>query len=132
MIVLLHLLRFDYPQLLWLSKPPQVPAGYQLREDDSLKHPYIRQTMIEHTERPWPTWVTSNRIAVAIEDGDIFSSEYMDETLQARNDEVFFPSRVFESLQLYLARSGRPMFAWTEVTEYGFRRRAGGQIVRRI
>ena len=70
--------------------------GYQalqVRPDTSfakmipLEHPYI-VNMLEH-QNDLANLGNSIRIAVAIEDGDIFSTEYM-ETLKQINDEVFF------------------------------------------
>src|SRR5690606_36375339 len=58
----------------------------------------------------------SIRIAVAIKDGDIFSTEYM-ETLKRVNDEVFFLPGVDRA---NLRSLWTPNVRWTEVTEYGF------------
>ncbi|HCL41591.1 MAG TPA: RND transporter, partial [Pseudomonas sp.] len=64
------------------------------------------------------------RIAVAINDGDIFSTEYM-ETLKRINDEVFFLPGVDRS---NLRSLWTPNVRWTEVTEYGF---DGGPVANR-
>ncbi|UAW97082.1 RND family transporter [Halopseudomonas nanhaiensis] len=105
--------------------------GYQaaqVRPDTSfekmipLKHPYI-VNMIEH-ENDLANLGNSIRIAVAIEDGDIFSTEYM-ETLKRINDEVFFLPGVDRS---NLRSLWTPNVRWTEVTEYGF---DGGPVANR-
>ena len=97
--------------------------GYQatkIRPDTSfekmipLEHPYI-VNMIEHQD-DLASLGNSIRIAVAIEDGDIFSSEYM-ETLKRINDEVFFLPGVDRA---GLRSLWTPNVRWTEVTEYGF------------
>ena len=97
--------------------------GYQalqVRPDTSfakmipLEHPYI-VNMLEHQD-DLANLGNSIRIAVAIEDGDIFSSEYM-ETLKQINDEVFFLPGVDRS---NLRSLWTPNVRWTEVTEYGF------------
>ena len=97
--------------------------GYQatkIRPDTSfekmipLEHPYI-VNMIEHQD-DLASLGNSIRIAVAIEDGDIFSSEYM-ETLKRINDEVFFLPGVNRA---GLRSLWTPNVRWTEVTEYGF------------
>ena len=97
--------------------------GYQalqVRPDTSfakmipLEHPYI-VNMLEH-QHDLANLGNSIRIAVAIEDGDIFSSEYM-ETLKQINDEVFFLPGVDRS---NLRSLWTPNVRWTEVTEYGF------------
>ena len=87
-----------------------------------LKHPYI-VNMIEH-QNDLANLGNSIRIAVAIEDGDIFSSEYM-ETLKRVNDEVFFLPGVDRS---NLRSLWTPNVRWTEVTEYGF---DGGPVANR-
>jgi len=97
--------------------------GYQalqVRPDTSfakmipLEHPYI-VNMLEH-QNDLANLGNSIRIAVAIEDGDIFSTEYM-ETLKQINDEVFFLPGVDRS---NLRSLWTPNVRWTEVTEYGF------------
>ena len=97
--------------------------GYQalqVRPDTSfgkmipLEHPYI-VNMLEHQD-DLANLGNSIRIAVAIEDGDIFSTEYM-ETLKQINDEVFFLPGVDRS---NLRSLWTPNVRWTEVTEYGF------------
>ena len=97
--------------------------GYQalqVRPDTSfakmipLEHPYI-VNMLEHQD-DLANLGNSIRIAVAIEEGDIFSSEYM-ETLKQINDEVFFLPGVDRS---NLRSLWTPNVRWTEVTEYGF------------
>ncbi|MFN3580636.1 MAG: efflux RND transporter permease subunit, partial [Pseudomonas sp.] len=97
--------------------------GYQaskVRPDTSfakmipLQHPYI-VNMIERQD-DLANLGNSVRIAVAIEDGDIFTSEYM-ETLKRVNDEVFFLPGVNRS---GLRSLWTPNVRWTEVTEYGF------------
>ncbi|WOD12713.1 MMPL family transporter [Pseudomonas sp. NyZ704] len=87
-----------------------------------LKHPYI-VNMIEH-QNDLANLGNSIRIAVAIEDGDIFSTEYM-ETLKRVNDEVFFLPGVDRS---NLRSLWTPNVRWTEVTEYGF---DGGPVANR-
>ena len=87
-----------------------------------LKHPYI-VNMIEH-ENDLPNLGNSIRIAVEIEDGDIFSTEYM-EALKRINDEVFFLPGVDRS---NLRSLWTPNVRWTEVTEYGF---DGGPVANR-
>ncbi|MFA5679552.1 MAG: MMPL family transporter [Pseudomonas sp.] len=79
-----------------------------------LQHPYI-VNMIEHRD-DMANLGNSIRIAVAIKDGDIFSTEYM-ETLKRVNDEVFFLPGVDRS---NLRSLWTPNVRWTEVTEYGF------------
>jgi predicted RND superfamily exporter protein len=97
--------------------------GYQatkIRPDTSfekmipLEHPYI-VNMLEHQD-DMASLGNSIRIAVAIKDGDIFSSEYM-ETLKRVNDEVFFLPGVDRA---GLRSLWTPNVRWTEVTEYGF------------
>ncbi|MEH6565350.1 MAG: MMPL family transporter [Halopseudomonas sp.] len=97
--------------------------GYQalqVRPDTSfgkmipLEHPYI-VNMLEHQD-DLANLGNSIRIAVAIEDGDIFTTEYM-ETLKQINDEVFFLPGVDRS---NLRSLWTPNVRWTEVTEYGF------------
>ncbi len=87
-----------------------------------LKHPYI-VNMLEH-QNDMANLGNSIRIAVAIEDGDIFSAEYM-ETLKRINDEVFFLPGVDRS---NLRSLWTPNVRWTEVTEYGF---DGGPVANR-
>ncbi len=87
-----------------------------------LKHPYIAN-MIEH-QNDLPNLGNTIRIAVAIKDGDIFSTEYM-ETLKRINDEVFFLPGVDRS---NLRSLWTPNVRWTEVTEYGF---DGGPVANR-
>ncbi|MEH6389609.1 MAG: efflux RND transporter permease subunit [Pseudomonas profundi] len=87
-----------------------------------LEHPYI-VNMIEHQDE-MANLGNSIRIAVAIEDGDIFSTEYM-ETLKRINDEVFFLPGVDRSSMRSL---WTPNVRWTEVTEYGF---DGGPVANR-
>lgn len=87
-----------------------------------LQHPYI-VNMLEHQD-DMANLGNSIRIAVAIEDGDIFSTEYM-ETLKRINDEVFFLPGVDRS---NLRSLWTPNVRWTEVTEYGF---DGGPVANR-
>ncbi|KAA0693487.1 RND family transporter [Halopseudomonas laoshanensis] len=87
-----------------------------------LKHPYI-VNMMEHQD-DLANLGNSIRIAVAIEDGDIFSTEYM-ETLKRINDEVFFLPGVDRS---NLRSLWTPNVRWTAVTEYGF---DGGPVANR-
>lgn len=105
--------------------------GYQaaqVRPDTSfekmipLHHPYI-VNMLEHQD-DMGNLGNSIRIAVAIENGDIFSTEYM-ETLKRINDEVFFLPGVDRS---NLRSLWTPNVRWTEVTEYGF---DGGPVANR-
>lgn len=79
-----------------------------------LQHPWIAN-MIEHRD-DMANLGNSIRIAVAIKDGDIFSTEYM-ETLKRVNDEVFFLPGVDRA---NLRSLWTPNVRWTEVTEYGF------------
>ncbi len=100
----------------------------QIRPDTSfekmipLKHPFI-VNMMEH-QTDLASLGNSIRIAVAIEDGDIFTTEYM-ETLKRINDEVFFLPGVNRS---GLRSLWTPNVRWTEVTEYGF---DGGPVANR-
>jgi uncharacterized protein len=100
----------------------------QIRPDTSfekmipLKHPYI-VNMMEH-QTDLASLGNSIRIAVAIEEGDIFTTEYM-ETLKRINDEVFFLPGVNRSGMRSL---WTPNVRWTEVTEYGF---DGGPVANR-
>lgn len=100
----------------------------QIRPDTSfekmlpLEHPYI-MNMMEH-QADLASLGNSIRIAVAIEDGDIFTTEYM-ETLKRINDEVFFLPGVNRSAMRSL---WTPNVRWTEVTEYGF---DGGPVANR-
>lgn len=87
-----------------------------------LHHPYIIN-MLEHQD-DMGNLGNSIRIAVAIKDGDIFSTEYM-ETLKRINDEVFFLPGVDRS---NLRSLWTPNVRWTEVTEYGF---DGGPVANR-
>ncbi|PCD01244.1 efflux RND transporter permease subunit [Halopseudomonas pelagia] len=87
-----------------------------------LKHPYI-VNMMEH-QNDLANLGNSIRIAVAIEDGDIFTTEYM-ETLKRINDEVFFLPGVDRS---NLRSLWTPNVRWTAVTEYGF---DGGPVANR-
>ncbi len=87
-----------------------------------LEHPYI-VNMLEHQD-DMSNLGNSIRIAVAIKDGDIFSTEYM-ETLKRINDEVFFLPGVDRS---NLRSLWTPNVRWTEVTEYGF---DGGPVANR-
>ncbi|MBL4609974.1 MAG: RND family transporter [Pseudomonas sp.] len=87
-----------------------------------LEHPYI-VNMLEH-QNDLANLGNSIRIAVAIEDGDIFTTEYM-ETLKRINDEVFFLPGVDRS---NLRSLWTPNVRWTEVTEYGF---DGGPVANR-
>ncbi|WP_304639972.1 efflux RND transporter permease subunit [Pseudomonas sp.] len=105
--------------------------GYQasqVRPDTSfekmipLEHPWI-VNMLEHQD-DMANLGNSIRIAVAIRDGDIFSTEYM-ETLKRINDEVFFLPGVDRS---NLRSLWTPNVRWTEVTEYGF---DGGPVANR-
>ena len=87
-----------------------------------LEHPYI-VNMLEHQD-DMANLGNSIRIAVAIEDGDIFTTEYM-ETLKRINDEVFFLPGVDRA---NLRSLWTPNVRWTEVTEYGF---DGGPVANR-
>ena len=87
-----------------------------------LEHPYI-VNMLEHQD-DMSNLGNSIRIAVAIKDGDIFSTEYM-ETLKRINDEVFFLPGVDRA---NLRSLWTPNVRWTEVTEYGF---DGGPVANR-
>lgn len=87
-----------------------------------VEHPYI-VNMLEHQD-DMANLGNSIRIAVAIEDGDIFTTEYM-ETLKRINDEVFFLPGVDRA---NLRSLWTPNVRWTEVTEYGF---DGGPVANR-
>ncbi|SDR96245.1 hypothetical protein SAMN05216271_0835 [Halopseudomonas sabulinigri] len=116
------LLIFALLTVFFAYQAAQVKPDTSFEKMIPLKHPYI-VNMIEH-ENDLPNLGNSIRIAVEIEDGDIFSTEYM-ETLKRINDEVFFLPGVDRS---NLRSLWTPNVRWTEVTEYGF---DGGPVANR-
>ena len=108
------LLLFSLLTLFFGYQAAQVKPDTSFEKMIPLKHPYIAN-MIEH-QNDLPNLGNTIRIAVAINDGDIFSTEYM-ETLKRINDEVFFLPGVDRS---NLRSLWTPNVRWTEVTEYGF------------
>ena len=111
---LVVLLFFLVVTLLLGYQAAQVKPDTSFEKMIPLEHPYI-VNMIEHQDE-MANLGNSIRIAVAIKDGDIFSTEYM-ETLKRINDEVFFLPGVDRSNMRSL---WTPNVRWTEVTEYGF------------
>lgn len=85
-----------------------------------LEHPYI-ESMIDHRE-DLDNLGNFVRIAVAVEEGDIFTADYM-ETLKQITDEVFYLSGVDRSGLKSLWTSN---VRWVEVTEQGFQ---GGTVI---
>ncbi|WP_148862264.1 efflux RND transporter permease subunit [Marinobacter fonticola] len=85
-----------------------------------LEHPYI-VNMLEHRD-DLENLGNFVRIAVEVEEGDIFTKEYM-ETLKAITDEVFFLPGVDRS---GLKSVWTPNVRWVEVTEQGFQ---GGTVI---
>lgn len=85
-----------------------------------LEHPYI-VNMLEHRD-DLENLGNFVRIAVAVEEGDIFTAEYM-ETLQQITDEVFYLNGVDRSGLKSLWTSN---VRWVEVTEQGFQ---GGTVI---
>ena len=116
------LLIFALLTVFFAYQAAQVKPDTSFEKMIPLKHPYI-VNMIEH-KNDLPNLGNSIRIAVEIEDGDIFSAEYM-ETLKRINDEVFFLPGVDRS---NLRSLWTPNVRWTEVTEYGF---DGGPVANR-
>lgn len=116
------LLIFALLTLFFGYQAAQVKPDTSFEKMIPLKHPYI-VNMLEH-EDDLAGLGNSIRIAVAIENGDIFSTEYM-ETLKRINDEVFFLPGVDRS---NLRSLWTPNVRWTEVTEYGF---DGGPVANR-
>ncbi|UJJ31421.1 efflux RND transporter permease subunit [Halopseudomonas maritima] len=116
------LLLFSLLTLFFGYQAAQVKPDTSFEKMIPLKHPYIAN-MIEH-QNDLPNLGNTIRIAVAIKDGDIFSTEYM-ETLKRINDEVFFLPGVDRS---NLRSLWTPNVRWTEVTEYGF---DGGPVANR-
>ncbi|ONM45499.1 RND transporter [Halopseudomonas pachastrellae] len=116
------LLLFSLLTLFFGYQAAQVKPDTSFEKMIPLKHPYIAN-MIEH-QNDLPNLGNTIRIAVAINDGDIFSTEYM-ETLKRINDEVFFLPGVDRS---NLRSLWTPNVRWTEVTEYGF---DGGPVANR-
>ncbi|AQZ96081.1 RND family transporter [Halopseudomonas phragmitis] len=108
------LLLFTLLTLFFGYQAAQVKPDTSFEKMIPLKHPYI-VNMIEHQD-DLSGLGNSIRIAVAIKDGDIFSTEYM-ETLKRINDEVFFLPGVDRSNMRSL---WTPNVRWTAVTEYGF------------
>ncbi|HBM51280.1 MAG TPA: RND transporter, partial [Marinobacter sp.] len=85
-----------------------------------LEHPYI-VNMLEHRD-DLENLGNFVRIAVAVEDGDIFTAEYM-ETLKQITDEMFYLNGVDRSGLKSLWTSN---VRWVEVTEQGFQ---GGTVI---
>ncbi|MAA64277.1 MAG: RND transporter [Alteromonadaceae bacterium] len=85
-----------------------------------LEHPYIIN-MLDHRE-DLENLGNFVRIAVEVEDGDIFTDEYM-QTLKEITDEVFFLNGVDRS---GLKSVWTPNVRWVEVTEQGFQ---GGSVI---
>ncbi|MGO1232983.1 MAG: efflux RND transporter permease subunit, partial [Marinobacter sp.] len=85
-----------------------------------LEHPYI-ENMIDHRD-DLDNLGNFVRIAVAVEEGDIFTADYM-ETLKQITDEVFYLSGVDRSGLKSLWTSN---VRWVEVTEQGFQ---GGTVI---
>jgi uncharacterized protein len=85
-----------------------------------LEHPYI-VNMLEHRES-LANLGNFVRIAVEVEEGDIFTQEYM-ETLKQITDEVFYLNGVDRSGLKSLWTSN---VRWVEVTEQGFQ---GGTVI---
>ncbi|MFZ2289867.1 MAG: MMPL family transporter [Halopseudomonas yangmingensis] len=108
------LLLFSLLTLFFAYQAAQVKPDTSFEKMIPLKHPYI-VNMIEHQD-DLANLGNSIRIAVAIKDGDIFSTEYM-EALKKINDEVFFLPGVDRSNMRSL---WTPNVRWTAVTEYGF------------
>ena len=85
-----------------------------------LEHPYI-ENMIDHRD-DLENLGNFVRIAVAVNEGDIFTAEYM-ETLRQITDEVFYLNGVDRSGLKSLWTSN---VRWVEVTEQGFQ---GGTVI---
>ena len=85
-----------------------------------LEHPYI-VNMLEHRD-DLENLGNFVRIAVEVEEGDIFTAEYM-ETLKQITDEVFYLNGVDRSGLKSLWTSN---VRWVEVTEQGFQ---GGTVI---
>ncbi len=85
-----------------------------------LEHPYI-VNMLDHRD-DLDNLGNFVRIAVAVEEGDIFTAEYM-ETLKQITDEVFYLNGVDRSGLKTLWTSN---VRWVEVTEQGFQ---GGTVI---
>ena len=111
---LIMLLIFAALTLFFGYQATQVRPVTSFEKMIPLEHPYI-VNMLEHQD-DMGNLGNSIRIAVAIKDGDIFSTEYM-ETLKRINDEVFFLPGVDRA---NLRSLWTPNVRWTEVTEYGF------------
>ena len=111
---LIMLLIFAALTLFFGFQATQVRPVTSFEKMIPLEHPYI-VNMLEH-QNDMGNLGNSIRIAVAIKDGDIFSTEYM-ETLKRINDEVFFLPGVDRA---NLRSLWTPNVRWTEVTEYGF------------
>ncbi|MCP5207076.1 MAG: RND family transporter [Hahellaceae bacterium] len=98
----------------------------QIKPDASLErlipldHPFIKNMMKNREDLE--NLGNSIRIAVAVEDGDIFTQEYM-ETLRQLTDEVFYLAGVDRS---GLKSIWTPNVRWVEVTEQGFQ---GGPVI---
>src|SRR5690606_4696731 len=111
---LIMLLIFAALTLFFGYQATQVRPVTSFEKTIPLEHPYI-VNKLEHQDE-MGNLGNSIRIAVAIKDGDIFSTEYM-ETLKRINDEVFFLPGVDRA---NLRSLWTPNVRWTEVTEYGF------------
>ncbi|TVP93038.1 MAG: RND family transporter, partial [Pseudomonadaceae bacterium] len=108
------LLAFALLTLFFGYQAMQVKPDASFEKMIPVNHPYI-VNMLEHQD-DMPNLGNRVRIAVAIEDGDIFTTEYM-ETLKRINDEVFFLPGVDRS---GLRSLWTPNVRWTAVTEFGF------------
>lgn len=108
------LLAFVLLTLFFGYQATQVKPDASFEKMIPTNHPYI-VNMLEHQD-DMPNLGNRVRIAVAIEDGDIFTTEYM-ETLKRINDEVFFLPGVDRSGMRSL---WTPNVRWTAVTEFGF------------
>ncbi len=108
------LLAFAILTLFFGYQATQVKPDASFEKMIPVNHPYI-VNMLEHQD-DMPNLGNRVRIAVAIEDGDIFTTEYM-ETLKRINDEVFFLPGVDRS---GLRSLWTPNVRWTAVTEFGF------------
>ena len=108
------LLAFILLTLFFGYQATQVKPDASFEKMIPVNHPYV-VNMLEH-QNDMPNLGNRVRIAVAIKDGDIFSTEYM-ETLKRINDEVFFLPGVDRSGMRSL---WTPNVRWTAVTEFGF------------
>lgn len=98
----------------------------QVRLDSSiekyipLNHEYIQNFLVHKDSMK--SGVANVKVSIEINEGDIFTKEYMD-TLSKINDEVFFVKGVDRSGMMSL---WTPNVRWTEVTEEGFQ---GGPVI---